>query len=164
MAHYYNVTKEEMAAYLEPQGFRLITLPGTVELVWARVVRIENNVPVSMRVYSGINPTGESRGVGADAMRVELYWKDSQDNIHRIGGSKRVHRVQGWKTNLEARLMDWQALLGPVCSRCGAPMILRQVKKPGPNNGKEFYSCANWKATNCNGFQWAGGEDLRPAA
>lgn len=154
MAQFTNVTKEEMGAFLGSKGFSLLTLPGVVELVWAKLVRL-NNVAVSMRVYSGIDPSGDSRGVGEDAIRLELYWRDANGTILRIGGSKRVHRVAGWRTNLQNRIDLWQDMLGPTCPACGAPMVLRKVKKEGPNKGREFYSCAAWKTTQCNGFQWA---------
>ena len=164
MAHFTPITQSEMESLLAPWGFALIEVPGTVELVWAKVRRDEGQPIIQLRIYSGINPTGESRGVGEDAIRVEAFWITPAGNLYRIGGSKRVHRVAGWRNNLTARVRAWRELLGPECPQCGAPMVLRTVKKPGPNKGKEFYSCASWRDTGCNGFQWAVQQDLRPAA
>ena len=149
MAHFCPISRSDMAALLEPWGFGLVALPGVSELVWHKV-RPDS---IEMRVYSGI--VGEtSRGKGLDAIRVELHWhKDGK--VYRIGGSKRVHRVAGWKDNLTARMKGWKELLGPVCHHCGAPMVLREVKKDGPNKGREFYSCCRWRDTNCQGFLWA---------
>jgi hypothetical protein len=161
MATYTNITAGEMSEFLCKQGFSPITLPGVRELVWGKVVQIAAPlVKVSMRIYSGIDASGNSRDVGTDAIRVEFFWKDAQGEIIRIGGSKRVHRVANWRGNLQARINDWRECFGPLC-KCGAPMVLRTVRKDGPNKGREFYSCANWRATKCDGFQWA---DLPRAA
>lgn len=74
MAQYYNITVEEMDSFLLPQGFKRIELPGTSELVYGK--RIDNNnLPLTLRVYTGIDPTGLSREVGKDAMRVNLFTK-----------------------------------------------------------------------------------------
>eukprot|EP01026_Neomeris_dumetosa_P064881 TRINITY_DN62053_c0_g1_i3.p1 TRINITY_DN62053_c0_g1~~TRINITY_DN62053_c0_g1_i3.p1 ORF type:complete len:352 (-),score=34.49 TRINITY_DN62053_c0_g1_i3:123-1148(-) len=43
-----------------------------------------------------------------------------------------------------------------ICG-CGIKAILRTVKKPGKNNGREFYSCGNFTMTagsSCNFFKW----------
>ena len=150
MATFYPITKEEMSSLVEPWGFSLISLPNTRELVWAKT-RPDG---VQMRVYSGINPTGESREKGSDAIRVELYWTLGENELVRIGGSKRVHRVKGWRDNLKQRMTAWKELLGPPCPKCSAPTVERTVKKEGPNQGKKFWSCCTWAKTKCNGTIW----------
>lgn len=66
MAQYYNISVSEIDNFLLPQGFVRMTLPGVNELVYGKRVD-NNNMPVSMRVYTGIDPTGQSRDVGEDA-------------------------------------------------------------------------------------------------
>lgn len=146
MATYTNITLDEMAAHLEPQGFKPMTLDGTIELVWGKVYHIDH-VAVSMRVYTGINPTGESRKVGKDAIRVYLFYRNAAGEIRKVGGTKRVHRVTGWKANLQSRIDGWKEQLGPLCPTCGAPTALR--KPPGDAKWQPFYGCTNYP--NCKG-------------
>ena len=147
MAIFKNITRNEMAEQLEQQGFQLIGLSGTKELVWAKIFR-KNSTVVSMRVYSSINPNGEAREVGTDAIRVMLFWKN-QGEIVKVGSSKRVHRVEGWKKNLQNRIENWTRVLGPSCHSCNAPMILRTPKKS--QKWTKFYGCATWPTTKCSG-------------
>jgi hypothetical protein len=145
MAQFYPISRSEMSALVEPWGFALITLTGVNELVWAK----KRPDGIEARIYSGINPTGESRGKGEDAIRVYLFWhKDGE--VYPVGGSKRVHRVKGWRDNLKARLAAWKEQLGPACPKCGAPMKEIAVKN-GPNKGKTFWGCCTWKKTKCEG-------------
>lgn len=140
MANFVNVTKEEMQLHLEPQGFKEIKIPGTVEAVFAKRVD-HDGMSLSLRVYTGINPNGHSRDVGKDAIRLELFYRDEHGQITRAGhGCKRVHRVVNWKKNLQARLDDWESLLGPSCGSCGRPMTERKGK-----NGS-FYGCSGYPA------------------
>ena len=151
MATYTNVTQKEFTEFIDPQGFKPMTLPGTRELVWGKVFKREPHV-FSMRIYTGINPDGNSRDVGKDAMRVEIWYRDSEGKPKRVGGSKRVHRVEGWRKNLQARIDGWLETLGPACPECGKPMAERTVKKDGPNKGKKFHGCIDYP--NCNGSVW----------
>jgi hypothetical protein len=150
MAEFYPIKREEMASFLESQGFRLMSLPNVTELIWGKRVDRDGQ-SLSLRVYSGINPSGDSRGKGQDAIRVEVYWRDGDGTICRIGGSKRVHRVRGWRDNLQNRIDQWEDGLGPVCPECGAPMRLREPKKG--QTWTPFYGCVRWKPNNagCNG-------------
>ena len=46
---------------------------------------------------------------------------------------------------------------GPIC-RCGEPKKLLTTTKPGPNQGREFYTCPQDRDRQCGGrdiFQWA---------
>lgn len=189
MAEYYNVTQEELESYIVPQGFKRIQFPRAIELVYAKRMdyvngrKISGMPETSMILFSGINPDGNSRLVGRDAMRVEIAWAEPlstaefiercklfakaseassqpyytvahSDNppswvkwIARVGGSKRVHRVRGWKSNLQDRIDHWHDFLGPDCPQCGAPTRLIE-----PRKGKRFdpfYSCARYPA--CKG-------------
>ena len=58
---------------------------------------------VEIKIYTGIlAANGQSRGVGADAIRVAAV--DVRNNRGWIG-AKRVHRVMGWESNLKARVI-----------------------------------------------------------
>ena len=147
MATYTNITQDEIEEFLFPQGFQEIKLAGTREKVYAKrvdqlVMRADTILgkrPLSLRVYTGIED-GKSRKVGEDAIRVTVFWKDSAGHagkIYMAGSSKRVHRVKGWKKNLQNRIDAWKDSLGPMCV-CGAPMVERKGK-----NGN-FYGCARY--------------------
>lgn len=143
MATFTNITQAEMEEFLLPQGFVQMTLPGTVELVYGKIIRKET--VFSVRIYTGINPDGQSREVGKDAIRVEIWWKDGDGHIYRVGGSKRVHRVEGWRKNLKSRLDTWDEALGPKCGQCGSPMVRHKTK-----HGR-FWGCCTYKFTQCKG-------------
>lgn len=136
MATFHAITAAEMAAFLEPQGFTKMTLPGTIEIVYGK--RVDNaRFKLSLRVYTGI-VSDTSREVGEDAIRVTLFMFNPQTKQPvKLGGSKRVHRVKGWAKNLQDRINNWQEYLGEPCS-CGYPMVVREGK-----NGK-FLGCSNY--------------------
>lgn len=138
MANYTNITKQEMDDFLLPQGFQQLdpaSMPSVKELVYAKRVD-KDGLPLSLRVYTGINPNGRSRDAGADAIRCQVFWRRPDGRPVSVVGSKRVHRVEGWKKNLQARLD--KLVVGPKCDKCGAPMVLRKGKSG------EFYGCANF--------------------
>lgn len=137
-ATFYNITESEMTEFLSAKGFRKIELPNTVELVYGKRVDQDGN-PLSLRVYTGINPNGHSRGVGEDAMRVVLFGKKSDGSIVKLGGSKRVNRVQTWKKNLGNRIDSWLDYLPKdSCAKCGSPMVPRKGR-----NG-DFLGCTSY--------------------
>ena len=144
MAEFYNITKEEMDAFLKPQGFIQVTLPGTVELVYGKRVD-KNGMQMTMRVYTGIDPIGSSRGVGEDAMRVNLFIRLPNGEIKKLFGSKRVHRVKNWMKNLQARIND-VASQAPqmICDKCGLPMVLREGKNKTTGKPYSFYGCVGY--------------------
>lgn len=148
-ATYVNVTQTDVEEYLGSQGFKQIHLPRTVELVYAKRVD-HRGEQLSLRVYTGIDPSGSSRDVGKDAMRVALWHRDGQGNLSKARTSKRVHRVQNWRKNLQARLDDLsaKALLELIvraarnaekpCEKCGGPMRIREGKTG------VFLGCGNY--------------------
>jgi hypothetical protein len=142
MAQFHSITREEMAAFLEEQGFRPISLSNVSELVWAKRVD-RGGQALSLRVYTGINRSGTSRGCGTDAIRVQVFHRDADGIIVRVGTSRRVHRVKGWRKNLQARIDSWLETLGPACPKCGAPMVLR--KPPKGKTWWPFYGCVRWR-------------------
>lgn len=140
MANYVNVTQEDMEELLLPQGFRKLDLDGVRELVYGKRVD-RDGLTLTMRVFTGIDPDGNSRDCGSDAMRVNLFWRRPDEKIVNIAGSKRVHRVAGWKGNLQQRIDT--LVPGPCCPTCSSPMVERKGK-----NGK-FYGCSDFP--NCRG-------------
>jgi topoisomerase-like DNA binding C4 zinc finger protein len=148
-AHYHNITLDNMNDFLAPQGFKIVNgngkrlrdLSSTVEIVFAKRVD-SDGLMLSLRIFTGINPSGESRGVGEDAIRVQLAQKADDGTefgkVYTIGGSRRVHRVDGWKKNLQARLDRWMEQIGPKCPKCSSLMTERSGK-----NGK-FWACPGY--------------------
>ena len=140
MAQYVNVTQAEMEDHLFPQGFKPVRLEGTLELVYAKRVD-QDGIQLSLRVFTGINPTGESRDVGKDAMRVNLFMRTEDGRIIKLGGSKRVHRVVNWRKNLQQRIDRWVEYMPTErCEVCGLPMLPRERKR---GKGK-FLGCAGY--------------------
>ena len=142
MAHYYNISRAEMDTFLTEQGFKPINLPGTVELVYGKRVD-QGDKKLTLRVYTGINPSGESREVGKDAIRVALFVLVNGTPVH-VGGDKRAHRVEGWRKNLQNRLDNWfEGLPDHDCPKCGLPLTIREGK-----HGK-FVGCSGYGSGSC---------------
>lgn len=141
MATAVQIRRDEMAKFLENNGFQPMTLPGTAEMVYGKVVDKTPGKEISLRVYTSID--GDvSRDVGADAIRLVVVTRlNGQPKV--IGTSKRVHRVAGWMSNLQERIDDWREQLGPDCPKCNHRTVLRKGK-----NGK-FWGCCSYP--NCNG-------------
>lgn len=135
MAKAIEITRDEMHEFLVGRGFIPLTIEGTKELVYGRIVA-QN---LSLRVYTSI-VGGSSRGVGKDAIRTVLVTRingrgpDSEIKI--VGSDRRVHRVEGWRNNLQDRLDHWQEQLGLVCPKCGRMTVKRQSAR-GP-----FWGCS----------------------
>lgn len=122
-----NITKNQMEDFILPQGFHPISLDNTLELVYGKRVD-QDDLKLSLRLYSGINPNGNSREVGEDAIRLYLFMK-KDDNVIKIGGSKRVNRVSSWKQNLQKRIDGWLEFFPKhKCSKCNMPMLERKGK------------------------------------
>lgn len=146
---YVAVTQAEVEELLLPQGFRLVQPDArTRELVYGRRVANDDGLQLCMRVYTGIEPDGHSRSVGTDAMRVTLHWRSADgQQVAQLAGSKRVHRVAGWRANLQQRIDGLQ--VGPRCTKvhdgrvCGTPMIRRTGTSKRTKRPYDFYSCAD---------------------
>lgn len=166
MAEYCNVTRADLEKFVFPQGFEIITKPGVFELIYAKRVdyiygRRRRDMPaLTMILFSGINHDGNSRKVGKDAMRIEMVFRDiavknpqrgewELPQPQRVGGAKRVHRVQGWRTNLQERIDSWEQILGPPCPLCGAPT--EEKRPPKGKTWTPFYGCATWRSRGCQG-------------
>lgn len=125
MAIAVEVTSREMHEFLSTRGFAEVKMPGTKEIVYSKFVDKSRNI--CLRVLTSI--VGEtSRGTGEDAIRTVLVTKVGQD-VKIIGCDKRVHRVEGWRANLQKRLDGWAEQLGPACPKCEAATIQRRSRR-----------------------------------
>jgi hypothetical protein len=143
MANFYNITEIEMNRFLNPQGFQKIELPNTDEIVFGK--RIDRNgFQISLRVYTGIVPSGNSRKSGDDAIRVNIFMRLNGD-IKKVASSKRVHRVEGWMKNLENRIEEVSGKLTyELCSRCGKIMVVREGKSKEKGEPYKFLGCTGY--------------------
>jgi hypothetical protein len=143
---FYNINRQEMDEFLTGQGFQQMTLPGTVELVYGKIVH-HNGHRLSLRVYTAINPTGESREKGSDAIRVQLYWMfDGKPTP--VGKAQKCLRVTTWRKNMQAAIDSHaEADNFATCPACGSPMVIRHR---GSDNA-EFWGCSTWIKTKCGG-------------
>lgn len=147
-----------------------VELPGVKEIVFERDVITASGVeyPYKIRIYSSIDKrTGELRKSGSDAVRIQLV--DKPSNVV-LNYSKRVNRVgdpKDFMNRIVERARDmFRAIFKnevpglPVkrCT-CGAPKVLRKVKKEGENKNRPFLTCAARHCT-ARSFEWA---DVPPA-
>jgi len=119
-AHYYPVTKDEIDQFLTSLGFVPLKLKGVVELVYAKLVRTGGH-RLSLRCYTAVNPDGESREKGTDAIRLQMFMK-VEDGIVPVGKSVKCLRVESWQVNLRKaieRVVDPHNIR--LCPACGSP-------------------------------------------
>jgi hypothetical protein len=132
MATAVEINRRDMDTFLVAQGFQEVNVPGTKERVYSKFV----DKGVCLRVYTSI--VGESsRGTSEDAIRTVLVTKVGAD-VKIIGADRRVHRVEGWRANLQNRLDGWREQLGPACPKCQGATVRRQSRK-GP-----FWGCCKY--------------------
>lgn len=142
MTRFYNVTQAEMESLILPQGFVKMNFPESIELVYGKIIRKEGH-KVSLRVFTGINPNGQSRAKGEDAIRVIPYIM-FEGKPTPIAKSTMVRRIETWSKNLQKAIDKWDTDW-KVCPACGYPMILRHGR-----NG-DFWGCSTWVVTKCKG-------------
>ena len=146
MATYYPVTLAEMRNFLEPMGFQQVDVGRDVrEIVFSKGMRGFNfdgaRIPIAIRVYTGINLSDvRSRANGSDAIRVSV-WIKIDNKPMMLHGQQRVHRVEGWRTNLENRIKSWKNTIGEVCPECGAPMTI----KINGRTGEPLMGCVRYR-------------------
>lgn len=155
MAHFYPITLREMLDFLEPKGFSRLDLGSQIKevVMGRRMVGIVDlsgkDIPLTLRIFTGIDVRGNtSRAAGQDAIRVSL-WARIGGEVVMLAGQKRVHRVEGWRSNLQDRLNKWEDLIGLRCPNCGWPMHLIAPRKG--QDWEPFLGCLNFKATKCRG-------------
>jgi hypothetical protein len=143
---FYNIKREEMHAFLTGQGFQAMNIPGTVELVYGKIVNHDGH-KLSLRVYTAINPSGESRKKGSDAIRIQLYWMFDGKPVP-VGKAQKCLRVTTWRKNMTAAIAAHAAPENfKTCPACGSPLVQRENGK----TGEEFWGCSTWIKTKCNG-------------
>jgi hypothetical protein len=138
MAKSIHISRTDMANFLSRQGFMEVKIPGTREMVMGRIVA----PGMCLRVYTSVEGE-QTRDNGEDAIRCVLVTKVA-DNTRIVGSDRRVHRVEGWKANLQNRLDNWRDQLGPTCPKCGAPTTRRRSRRGF------FWGCSNYP--NCRGL------------
>jgi hypothetical protein len=146
VAQYVEIDPAEMHDFLTGQGFVRVGVEGTHEAVYAKLRSLSwkgKVVPLSVRVYTTM--VGTQRDKGEDAIRVSLWFKVDDPKTGRtipvmIGGLKRVHRVQNWKRNLQARIDDAFKYRLVPCPECGSPMVERKNR----GNGDRFLGCCRY--------------------
>ncbi len=156
MAKFTEIALADMDAFLVERGFKRLVLPGTVEATYGKRVYCQgDDMQLTLRVYTSITDRHGTREKGSDAIRVCLFYRqiivagngdETAADPRLIGGDRRVHRVMGWRNNLQNRLDNWPEMLGPKCYKCHLPMVEREGKR-----GK-FWGCIGYrKEGGCNG-------------
>lgn len=132
--------KTEIVNFLKERGFKELELDDTHERVFGKRVNKKDTYPRCLRVYTTIDKrTGTVRGVGTDAIRVELFYRERDGSVHMCGHGRRVNRIKTWKKNLSSRIRNWEwTIAGISCNFCGRPMIMRESKF-GP-----FWGCCGY--------------------
>lgn len=138
MAKFVTIAQNDMHTFLTDRGFTPVEIQGTRELVYGLIV--DKNV--CLRVYTSVVPNADNAGVsrdnGQDAIRVLLVTKMKDGQVKVIGSDRRVHRVEGWKSNLDARIANWRSQLGESCPLCSAPTVHKKSKR------FDFWGCCRF--------------------
>lgn len=137
MARATKISEQEMKDFLFPQGFQIMTLPGTTELIFGRIVKAGEH-KISQRVYTTIYH-GRSLAKGEKAMQVRLFFMRNGNPV-RVGKEIRCLRVEGWRDNLGAAITNWQSEENfKICPTCKAPMVWREPE--GDKKFEPFFGC-----------------------
>jgi hypothetical protein len=153
-ARFYAINRQEMHEFLTALGFLPLPLMGVVELVYGKIVRVGDH-RLSLRVYTAVNPGGESREKGTDAIRVQLFTKvqNGTEAIIPVGRPQKCLRVTSWRENLGRAIRHHaDADNFRLCPACGSPMVIRENKA----TGEKFLGCAMYRVTGCKGRPLAG--------
>ena len=149
-ARFYAITRDEIHEFLTGLGFTPLTLKGVVELVYAKIVRVGNH-RLSLRIYTAVNPGGQSREKGTDAIRLQLFTKaqhSGKDTIVPVERPQKCLRVVAWRENLHKAI---EHITDPdncrTCPACGSPMVIRRDNA----TGGEFWGCCRFSVTGCKG-------------
>lgn len=104
-ATYVEITKEQIAKHLEPQGFQIVDLPGG-EIVYSKLIAPNVCIRVFTSVWKGV---GYGKAVGEDAIRTVLVYRVKSGKIRGWRKARRVNRTQNWRLNLQERIESLQA-------------------------------------------------------
>ena len=145
-AHFYPITRDEIHEFFVGLGFVPLKLKGVVELVYAKLVRTGGH-RLSLRCYTAVNPNGESREKGTDAIRLQLFMR-VEAGIVPVGRPQKCLQVESWRANLRKAI---ERVVDPhnfrLCPACGSPQVLRRNK----STGDEFWGCSLYRITGCKG-------------
>lgn len=144
MRQFHDISQKEIEELLLPLGFSKMNLPRTLELVYGKRFN-QGKHPISVRVYSTINPDGQARACGEDAIRVTPYTLFNQQPI-LIGKTSKVLRIKTWSKNL-LNAIDRCVEEINYCPACGHPLIARH------GSFGEFWGCSTFSYTKCSGKQ-----------
>lgn len=149
-SRFYPITRDEVHDFLTALGFQPLSLKGVVELAYGKIVHVGQH-RLSLRIYTAINPSGESRERGSDAIRVQLYHKvetGDGEGIVPVGKSQKCLRVESWQANLRKAI---ERHAHPenyrLCPACGHPMVQRENR----TTGEQFWACSMYRVTRCKG-------------
>jgi len=145
---FYSISEKEMDEFMIEMGFQSMQVPNTRMLVYGKIVKIAET-PISIRVYTGIDPDEGSRAKGTEAIEIRPYCRlKCADYPVIVGMPQKCHRVKNWQKNMTEAI---ERCTSPenfrFCSACGSMMT---VRKRGSDNQK-FWGCSTWKWTGCNG-------------
>ena len=134
MATYYPIPLGEMDEVLRGYRFAPVDLTYRNRPVkeWVYERRLPRSPNHFVRVYTGVQrygrDAGRSRKVGKDAIRVQVVYRDEKGET-LVSQPKRVHRVEGWRENLQKRMNEISSTLPQVeFDSRGEPMTLRKHK------------------------------------
>ena len=134
MANYYPIPLEEMDEVLRGYRFAPVDLTYRNRPVkeWVYERRLPQSPNHFVRVYTGVQRygryAGRSRKVGKDAIRVQVVYRDEKGET-LVSQPKRVHRVDGWRENLQKRMNEISSTLPQVeFDTRGEPMTLRKYQ------------------------------------
>jgi hypothetical protein len=158
-AKFYPITQEEMTEFLTSQGFQLLDLKGVYELVFGKIVYVDQGkLRLTLRVFTAINKpftsdtaaplfhNGQSREKGKDAIRVQLFWRKFEGfEPILVGKGAKCLRVENWRDNMLKAIKTVSEQTIASCPKCQAPMAKRKGKYG------EFWGCSTWKTTKCSG-------------
>jgi hypothetical protein len=136
---YYNVKQDEFEPFMvSNKFFRNRDINGVNELVYDQKI-IRHKQLFIIRIFSSINPNGNSRGSGLDRIRVVVFHDEKP-----FGSTKQVNRLRNWQNNLSTKMKQAiaEVLETKICPRCGRPMVKRKNCKDGEM--RHFWGCTGF--------------------
>lgn len=94
---------------------------------------------LEVRIFSTLNPDGNARGCGDDAIR-SVIWHTTEGCP--VGGREKTLRIQTWRQNLKPKVEDlmtnWRQRFHGNCPECSGVLQLRDGEYG------EFLGCSNY--------------------
>lgn len=132
-----------------------LTRPNNAEAYYTCIIREDNMGTLMLRVLTTCAAGHrKARGVGQDAIRCHLVWRDANGWEAVVGKTNRTYRSGGadsTASDIVKRTLDKCRIVAKEslrrCPKCGRPMMLRKVK----STDKEFWGCCAFKDEGCKG-------------